>query len=224
MSPRLVACTLALGAAVLLTACAPPATTGATSQEESTAATAAPAAGSPTPTPSPSAALVVGAEALTYEHDGQSERFVYQDDGEALLALVEDLTGEPREGVDIEDPWGNGDVVGAKYEWDEIVVSVLGERTSVSVSAAAVGGVPLATEEGVAVGATRDAVADAGGFDVYDEDGDGVADEMAIGAVEVPGTESLANPGEVGVVYAMVRLENDTVFEIQSPGNDFSDV
>lgn len=161
---------------------------------------------------------------MTYEHDGRSDLFLYEDDGEALLALIEELTGEPRQGVDIEDSWGNGDVVGADYDWNEIGVMVIGDRTSVAVSSASIGGVPVSTTEGIAVGSARDAVVAAEGFDVYDEDADGIAEAMGVGAVEVPGTKSLVRPGEVGVEYVAIRLEDDAVHEIQAPGSDFGDI
>ena len=221
MQPRLLPAVV-LGFALLLTGCAK---TPAVQPAPSTTPAAESASPSATPEPTPESAgeLVVGIDGITYEHDGQTQDYPFESDGEYLLALVEELTGEPRQGVPIEGPYGSD--WGTGYEWDEMSVIVHNEEnTSVRVSSPTVGEVPITTTEGLSVGSSRDEVVAAGGRDGWDEDQDGVADYMDLGEQEVPGTQSLARPGEVGILFVLVELDDDTVVEIQSPANDFSDI
>lgn len=204
----------------MLSACAPADTVG----------TPTPTAGdSAAPSPSPSAAsartLVLGVDGLAVvEGEAQTESFPL-DAPESLLTLVEELTGEPRSGEDFEDPWGNGEVWGTTYTWDDITISVLKDGpASVTVLATTIGGVPVSTAGGVMVGATRDAVIAAGGWDEWDEDGDGVADHLGLDEQDVEGTQSLSRPGEVGRQFVSVALEDDLVTALRTPANDFSDL
>ena len=169
--------------------------------------------------------LVLGVDGLAVvEGEAQTESFPL-DAAEALLAFVEDLTGKPRSGEDFEDPWGNGEIWGTQYTWDEITISVLKDGpASVTVLATTIGGVPVGTAGGVMVGATRDAVLAAGGWEEWDEDGDGVADYLGLDEQDVEGTQSLSRPGEVGREFVSVALEDDVVTALRIPANDFSDL
>ncbi|GAA2586189.1 hypothetical protein [Microbacterium binotii] len=42
--------------------------------------------------------------------------------------------------------------------------------------------------------------------------------------MEISGTQSLVNPGSVGIQFVMLGLDRDTVRELQAPANDFSDL
>jgi hypothetical protein len=181
---------------------------------------------SPSPTPTATVAvetLTVTLDGLLYE-GGAGDESISLEDPEALLQLVEQLTGQPRTGVDIEDPWGQGDVMGVKYEWADIIVSVFGERANLIVRTPALGDVPVSTEEGITVGSSRSEALAAGARDGWDADGDGVADFLELGAREVPGTQSLSRPGEVGIEYLSLGMKGDVVERIDLPANDFSDL
>lgn len=216
LAPLLVAAALVLGG------CASADTRGA--RTPSAPAPSAQPVTTPTPTPTSADAIAIGVAAIEVTVDGQLQTYPFAEP-EPLLAVVEQLTGEPAVGEDVEDPWGNGDVWGTRYVWDEISVSVPNEGTaSVAVSAPAVGGIPVRTTGGIGVGASREDVVAAGGWDEWDADADGRADCLGMDAHPVEGTQSLGRPGEVGRQFVLVGLEGDVVTQIQSPSNDFSDI
>ncbi|MFF2486869.1 hypothetical protein ACFVSU_10740 [Microbacterium sp. NPDC058062] len=204
--------------------------TGCASEEPTTAAgTSAPGASTvetptATATPTPAPMLTVGLDGIEYT-DGAAAKSLAFDDPESLLTVIEELIGEPRHGEDFEDPWGNGDVWGTTYRWTELTVSVMKDGpASIAVLAPTVGGVPVRTLGGVAVGDTRETVVAAGGWDSWDEDGDGEADYLGIDEREAQGTQSLSRPGAAGREYIVVVLDGDVVSQLQSPGNDFADI
>lgn len=211
---------------MLLSGCASPA--DPTTAPSGTAGTAAPATTTPGPTPTPRDELIVGIEGVTYKHEGVADEFLFEGAGEAeeLLSTVEELTGTPRAGETIEGPYGG--YWGTSYTWDGLKVIVTGEHAdsmSVAITAPTIGGVSIVTEDGdLAVGSTREDAIAAGAREGWDAHSDGIADWFDIGKLEVPGTNSLVNPGEVGIMFVLLGLTGDTVTEIQSPGNDFSDI
>ena len=93
----------------------------------------------------------------------------------------------------------------------------------VVVTAPEVGGVPVRTVEGVTVGMTRDEALAAGARDGYDEDQDGVSDNLEVGRQEVPGSTSYMNGG-VGILFMALTLEGHTVSGMATSGNDFRDI
>jgi hypothetical protein len=178
----------------------------------------------PTPTPTPAGAISLGVAGIAFTDGGESKTLSF-DDPQLLLAFVEELTGEPRAGEDFEDPWGNGDTWGTLYTWDDIRVSVRKDGpASVVILATTVGGIPVRTASGIAVGSTRDDVLAMGGWDGWDADGDGQADYLGVDGHEVEGVESLSRPGQPGREFILVELDGDVVTELQSPSNDFSDI
>jgi hypothetical protein len=185
---------------------------------------AAQASETPTPTPTPAGAISLGVEGMTFTDGGEPQSFSF-DDPEPLLAFVEQLTGEPRVGEDFEDMWGHGEVWGTAYTWKEISVKVWKDGpASVAILAATVGGIPVRTTSGIAVGSTREDVLTIGGWDEWDADGDGKADYLGVDGREVAGVESLSRPGEPGREFILAGLNGDVVTELQSPSNDFSDI
>jgi len=159
--------------------------------------------------------------------DGERRESVDFEDGAAVLALLETATGEAPTMAEFEDPPGyETDLV--RYEWDgiSVVTEEGGEGASshIAVDAVTAGGVPISSQEGLTIGSTRDEVVAAQGWDVWDEDGDGVADYLGVGEQEVPGTTSLSRPGETGIRYVMFSLADDVVTTINAPANDFSDL
>ncbi len=214
---------VAAASLLILTGCASPvATEGTDTPTPSVSPTATP---SPAPAVSPAQerSVTLSLDGLTAARGAGAEAATLENP-EAVLVLIEQLTGQPRAGTDMEDPWGQGDVAGTLYEWDEITVSVMGERASVVVRAPSVGGVPFRTAQGIGVGSTREEAVAAGAWDGWDEDGDGVADYLGIGEREVPGTQSLTRPDQVGIEYVMLRVAGDVVEQIHVPANDFSDI
>ncbi|WP_203580710.1 hypothetical protein [Microbacterium hibisci] len=212
-----------LVAALLLAGCASDGAVSATPGPS--ASQPAPTAGeTPLQTPAAADLLVVGVDGIIFSDDGTSRSYPFAEP-EQLLQLVETLTDQPRSGEDFEDPWGGGEVMGTVYRWDEISVSVSKDgAASVSVVAPRVGGIPLQTSDGIAVGATRAAATAAGAWEEWDADGDGHADHLGIDEQESPGTTSLSRPGEVGRVYISLALDGDVVTELHAPANDFSDL
>lgn len=173
----------------------------------------------PTPTPAVPDRLVVTLDGLDAVRGGEYAPYA----GEDLVGLLEEITGQPGQAADIEGPYGG--VEGRSYTWDTITVLLHdGGRTSMSVRGAEIGGVPIESAEGITVGSDRSAVEAAGSRDLYDEDGDGLADAVGLGERAVPDTQSLSRPGEVGVEFVLVILSGGVVSELQSPGNDFSDI
>ncbi|MDW4574154.1 hypothetical protein R8Z57_15345 [Microbacterium sp. M3] len=219
MRTRLVAVLIAVTLA--LTGCA---AAGPSSPATTPSMAASRATPTPTPAPTPAPLLTIGVEGLQLVTGGDTRTLAF-DDPEAILAFIEDATGVPRAGEDFEDPWGNGDVWGTLFTWDDIRVSVLKDGpATVTLSGSTVGDIPVTTASGIAVGDSRDAVVAAGGWDEWDADGDGRADHLGIDGQDVAGTQSLTRPGSVGRMFVSVSLDGDIVTGLQSPSNDFSDL
>lgn len=167
--------------------------------------------------------LIVSADALQLT-EGADVRVAEFTAGDDVLALLRDLLGVETGVEDIPEPWTDGGVMGANHIWDDASLALIGDSATVLFSSATVGGVPVSTSAGLTVGSTRSDVLARGGFDVWDEDGDGVADHLGLAPSEVSGTQSLARDGEVGIVYVSVALDGDVVDRISAPANDFSDL
>lgn len=190
---------------------------------------------SPEPTtPSPTASatsasageVVLALDSISYAHDGTTE-VVSLENGDEILDLLQRLTGVMPEGIDLEGPEPAYDWAATSYDWGvlEIIVSNDDRRvTNVSVRTPELDGVPIRTAEGLAVGSTRAELEAANAAGVWDEDGDGIDDQLSAGARAVQGTESLADPGAVGAEYFVFVMGGDTVTEISFPGNDYSDI
>ncbi|GAA1133456.1 hypothetical protein GCM10009651_16410 [Microbacterium natoriense] len=179
----------------------------------------------PSPSTDESPQLVVGINGVTYIEGADTASAQY-DDAAALLALLTEATGELPTPTEIEDPPGY-EMDKVAYDWEGLKVITDAGGTgaaSISVSGPEVDGVPIATEEGLSVGSSRADLSAANGWDQWDEDGDGTADYVGLGGVPVPGTTSLAHPGEVGILFLLFVLDGDTVVQIMAPSNDFSDL
>lgn len=199
-----------LSVSALLVGCASDAAgTGPTASPSTTAAP------SPTPAPADQIALITLDGASV---DGGS--LIDYDDSDAIIAAFTELLGASPAEAPVEGPYG---AVYDGYEWDSVRAVVQDTWTDVTVTADAPG-VTFTTEEGIGIGSTRAEAIAAGAEDGWDEDGDGVADHLNLGTREVPGTQSLVNPGEVGVEYILLTVEDDVVTVIRNGGNDFSDI
>ncbi|MFB8189960.1 hypothetical protein ACFC14_11580 [Microbacterium sp. NPDC055988] len=194
--------------------------------------TAAPSA-SPAATPSASASaepevdpqLVVMIDGVSFTDDGGTTTAEYADP-DALLALLEDATGELPEPEPVEGMEGY-DIEMQAYVWDglRVLTDTAGESpASMAVTAAEVDGIPVTTTEGLQVGSSRADLLDAGAWGIVDTDDPATAEYVGLGESEVPGTESLTHPGSVGILYTLFRLDGDTVTQINVPANDFSDI
>ena len=184
-----------------------------------------------TPSPSSSSApasvgqMVIGLDSISHERDGSVDEIAL-DDGAALLALFESLNGFMPTGTEIEIFPGYPTGL-FTYEWSEVMVTVSdqGVGYSVVILAPTVNGVPIRTQEGIAVGSPRSDVITAGARDEWDEQPqDGIAEDLSLGSREVPGTHSLSRPGSVGSEFLLLRMDGDTVARIIVPANDFSDI
>ncbi|MDQ1206485.1 hypothetical protein [Microbacterium sp. SORGH_AS_0862] len=176
----------------------------------------------PTPEPEP-ARLVIGIQAIGYEHDGQTQVVSYSEPVD-LQILLRSISDEDPIQTPIDDLPGYNLQL-QRFDYDGIVVvSGPDGPAHVAVTTASFHGVPVATQEGIAVGSSRTEAMDAGARDGFDQDGDGVADWLDLGSVEISGTQSLTNPGSVGIQFVRLGLDGDTVRELQAPADDFSDL
>ncbi|MCK2036225.1 hypothetical protein KZC51_08750 [Microbacterium sp. SSW1-49] len=211
------ALTTALAAAVILAGCTtatPPSATPSATPPLSAA-----------PTPEVVANLVVALDGISFT-DASGTVTASFDDGTALLALLQQATGELPEPEPIDAPDGYGFTL-VNYDWDGLRVTAdeSGDGpASIAVLAAEVDGIPVATTEGLAVGATRSELVDAGAWALVDEEDTATAEYLGLDGREVPDTISLTHPGSVGIEYLLFALDGDVVTQIQVPANDFSDI
>ena len=212
----LAAGTLAIG---LLTGCAGPAPLQSPLPSATPSASA-----SPTP-PAEVAELTVTIDGISFA-DASGSRSATFDEGAALIALLQEVTGELPVGEPLEGPYG-GDSGLVRYAWDGISAIVSADRqgrASVAVTASEVGAVPIVTDHGLRVGSSRSDLL-ATGASTLTEDGDqATATELRLGGRDVPDTSSLARPGSVGQEFTLFLLDGDAVTQIQMPSNDFADI
>lgn len=212
---------------LLLTGCAGAVSTHTTSTPSATETAAEP---TPDTTPAPTSAaesageLIVTLDAIEYTQDGRTDVFALDQPG-PLVALIEQLSGQPPVQEDIEDPWGMGDVYGTRFIWADVTLASLdhGQITATFFSPE-VGGADIRTVEGARVGSPLDEVRALGGWGERDSDGDGAPDAINIGMRAVPETNSLSRPGEVGAEFIDLSLKEGRIDRISSPSNDFSDL
>jgi hypothetical protein len=141
-------------------------------------------------------------------------------DGTALISLLSAALGSKPSGTPAP---GGYDVT--TYDWGQVRASTFHDGSAaVWVEAPSLAGVRFEGPEGVEVGWTREQALAAGAQNLYDENGDGKADQLSIGAREVAGTKSLEDPSRTGREYVMLVMKGDTVALIISNGNDFSDL
>jgi len=175
----------------------------------------------PTPTPTPADSITVGVDALVTVHDGESVTYPYTE-AEPLLDFVAEITGLSPVGEDIPDPWGNGEVWGTKYTWEGITVSATTDGAAgIHITSATVGGIPVSTSQGIAVGSTSEEVVGTGGQETWN---DGVSFYFSVDPQPVEGTQSLSRPGETGSAYVDVTTVDGVVTALAAPANDYSDL
>lgn len=199
-----------------------------------TGCTSAPSTGTPSAEPSPTSTqtpavdeghLVVALDALTFTDATGSETAPYADPA-AVIALLEKATGEQAAREAVENPPGY-EMNLEKHTWEGLFLTASADGTgsaSIGVTADEVAGIPVATAEGLAPGATREELLDAGAWTLVDTEDAATAAHLGLGGAEVPGTVSLTHPGEVGKIFVLFVLEGDTVTQVQMPSNDFSDL
>jgi hypothetical protein len=211
-----------IGLVLVLAGCGLPASTPA--QESSTIPSDSSAAPTPTPTVDAAARVVVTVDSVVYEHDGRADE-VFLMDGEAVVALLEQIAGE----AIVEEFDGPYDSEGgSRYVWDGVSIAVWSydSRGVLNIDGPTVGGIPVATAEGISVGSTRDEALAAEAFELceYDGDGDGKPDSLAMHPEEVPDALSLCRPDAVGIEYVELGFAGDLVTRLSAPSNDFSDI
>lgn len=185
--------------------------------------TPAPAAIATTPTPTTTPvvppSLVVTTDGMELV-SGEQTRSASFDDGADVVALL-------AAAANIAAPAGESkpDIFATAYSFEGATVYVPQQGTAwIIIESAKINGVPLRTRDGISVGSTRSQLKALGAEDVYDENNDGVADDLAMDFVDEPGTESLAHPGSVGRNYIEALLRGDVVNELLVPANDYSDI
>lgn len=177
------------------------------------------------PTPDVEAHLVVAIDGITYVDESGTQTAAY-DDGDAVLALLESATGDLPDPEPVEGMPGY-ESERERYSWDGLWVSVdvnLDGSLSLAVTGAEVDGIPVATEEGLSVGSTRQELMDADAWTLTDQEDAATAEYLGVGGEEVPGTQSLSRPGQVGILFVLHHLDGDVVKQIQVPADDFSDL
>ncbi len=205
-----------LVASLALTACtAVDSSPSAAPLEHSTAPT-------PSATPFAPERLIVGVDGVTFDNAGRQKEARFSD-SEKLLALVTEVAGISPAVSKVDDAPGYSFHLTA-YDWIGLKIVSNGTDASISVTGPRLGAVSIETAEGVAVGSTRASLLALHPTEIADEDGDGVADDLALNSREEPGTNSLSHPGTTGSIYLLVTMNGDSVKQIQSPSNDFSDI
>ncbi|MGO4487858.1 hypothetical protein [Microbacterium sp. 2RAF4] len=209
------------GAAFLLASC----TSAPSAAEPTTVPSSAPATPTPTPTPTVEPQIVVSLDSIAVT-DETGTRDAALDDTEAVLDLLEETTGELPEPEKVE-TFPGYDFSFVNYIWDGLRVFTDTEHegpASVALTGPSLGGVPITTAEGLAVGSTRAELLDAGAWALDDTEDPATAEFLGLGGREAPGTESLSHPGSTGIVYTLFWFDGDTVKQIQVPSNDYSDL
>jgi hypothetical protein len=210
--------------AVLLSGCGVPAPTPSTSALPSESSASPAPTPSPTPTVDAAARVVVTVDSVLYEHDGGAEEVPLMN-GEEVVALIEQIAGAPAV-EEFDGPYDSEG--GSQYVWDGVSISVWSydSRAFLNVDGPTIGGIPISTAEGVAVGSTRDDALAADAFELceYDGDGDGKPDSLAMHPEEVADALSLCRPDAVGVEYIEIGFAGDLVSRLSAPSNDFSDI
>jgi len=177
----------------------------------------------PTPTPDEPDSIVFTLDGLEYRIDGDEGTVAFE--VEPMTAFLTELTDADPQIEDVEDWWGGETVVAHRYSWDGASFVVFEDSTwaPAAITAPSIGGVPVSTRDGIAVGSSREVVEALGPLEVWDEDGDGSFDQLGLEPRDVPNTKSLTRPGEPGEEYILVVISDGTVSSLQL-GNDFSDL
>lgn len=167
--------------------------------------------------------LVVDVAGVSFTHDGTTETISY-DQPAALKDLLTEVSGSAPAETALETSPGYASGM-IRYDYGGILL-VTGEQgpARIHVETAEFHGIPVTTADGIGVGSARSDVMSAGAREGFDENGDGIADWLNLGSVEVPGTQSLTTPGTTGVQFVLIGLDGDVVQKMIVPSDDFSDL
>lgn len=205
-----------VASAALITGCAPAASTPGETPTSTPSAT---------PTSEVAPHIVVAIDGLTFV-EGDDTTSAAFDEPDAVLALLEGATGQLPEPEAIEDLPGY-DFNLQSYTWDGLTVTTSAEGegpASIAITGADIDGIPVATDEGLQVGSTRDDLLSAGAEAMVPAENADTAETLRLGRLDVPDTESLTHPGSTGSQFLLFLLEGDTVTQLQAPSNDFTDL
>ncbi|WP_295838853.1 hypothetical protein [uncultured Microbacterium sp.] len=214
--------TIALAAALTLSACVPepaaePTPTGAAEPAFTPTVKPTPTAppGSDTAAPASDAVLIVQLDSASIAAGSTLDYSI-----DAVDAWTAALGSAPTQSA-VKGPYG-GTLDETALDWPGLTVTVPNDGSthgaSVRVSEPTVAGHPVVTTGGIGVGSTRAEAVAAGATEGFD------ATELRLDTRDVPGTQSLQRPGEVGREYVMLVLDGDAVIQIILPGDDFSDI
>ncbi|MEV8360246.1 hypothetical protein [Microbacterium sp. NPDC076895] len=162
-------------------------------------------------------------DGLEYRIDGDEGTVAFE--AELMTDFLTQVTGAAPSVEDLEDWWGGGTIVAHRYSWDGVSFVVFDNSTWAppEITSPSLGGVPVSTRDGIAVGKSTEQVEALDPRDVWDQDGDGSFDHLGLEARDVPNTESLTRPGEPGEEYILVVISDGVVSSL-GIGNDFSDL
>lgn len=167
--------------------------------------------------------LIIDVAGVSYVHEGATQSVPFSDPA-ALKDLLSAIGGDTPTETPVE-PFPGYEHSLTRYDYGGILlVTDEDGPAGIQVVTTAFHGIPVRTPEGIGVGSTRNEALGTGAKESYDDDGDGIPDWMNLGAVEVPGTQSLATPGATGVQYVLIGMDGDVVSKLQAPGNHFSDL
>ncbi|SDP38058.1 hypothetical protein SAMN04487788_3281 [Microbacterium testaceum StLB037] len=121
----------------------------------------------------------------------------------------------------VEGPYG-GTLELTALTWPGFTVTVPNDGSTrgatVRATTPTVSGHPVVTTGGIGVGSTRAEAVAAGATEGFD------STALRLDTRDVPGTQSLQRPGEVGREYVMLVLDGDAVTLLILPANDYSDI
>ena len=159
---------------------------------------------------------------MTYTHVDSGDVALFTNT-DGLIGLLTNALGSAPVVKAIEDAPGYEFNL-TSYDWSGITVVAGDDRASISATAATVNGIIIDTAQGIGVGSTRADVLKAGATPGWDENDDGVPENLDLASREVPGTQSLSVPGAIGSEFILVQMSGGSVKQLQSPSNDFSDI
>lgn len=175
----------------------------------------------PTPTPASAPQLTITLDGIVYAHDNTTKLYPLSD-GQQVVELFKTVTGVTPAGEMIPQPYTTDVPYITRYTWGGALVSVYvdGGSSDIRITAPALNGVPIKTEEGIAVGSTQADVVTAHGWNARP----GFTDTFGLATREVPGTTSLMHDGAVGIDYIGLFMKNGNVDQIVITANDYGDL
>lgn len=205
--------------ALLLSACQ----AGAPAAAPRPTPTVSQSASEPSRSPDEPDSIVLTLVGFDFRIDGDEGTVPFE--AEPMTDFLTQITGAAPAVEDLNDWWGGGTIVAHRYSWDGVSFVVFDNSTWAppEIASSSLGGVPVSTRNGIAVGTSREQVEALDPREVWDEDGDGSFDHLGLEARDAPNTESLTRPGEPGEDFILVVISDGVVSGL-GIGDDYSDL